>query len=241
MNAGSRIINIIYEDSDYIIIDKPAGMPSIPARGFSADKSASEFLSDRFGKIFTVHRIDAETSGVLCFALNAAAHKTLNEQFDLRLVEKKYAVLVEGRMEKTTGTIDLPLREWKAGLWITDPEKGKPSITHWTVLENFRQAAYLIAEPQTGRQHQIRIHMKSISHPLLVDEKYGNRTQFFLSEIKPAYKHSGEEQPLMKRLTLHASFIKFQNKQGKTVQAEASLPADFEILLKQLRRWNKLQ
>lgn len=240
-------INILYSDEDIIIINKPAGMLSIPDR-FEASKENLTFLlkSNYEGEIFVVHRIDRETSGVICFARNAESHKHLNNQFLKHTIEKVYLALVEGILNPETGTIEASIapHPYQEGKMIAG-KVGKEAITHYKVLEKFKMATFVEIKIETGRTHQIRVHFKYLNHPLLVDSVYGKREAVYSKEIKGFKFHGitpeGElERPLMQRLSLHASKIGIIHPTTeKKMEWEAELPKDFKATLNQLKKWNK--
>lgn len=236
-------IEVIYEDEDFIALNKPAGILSIPDRFSKSLPNLYDILTKRYGRIFVVHRLDKETSGVICFAKNEEAHSDLTEKFEEHEVNKVYLALITGHLRNKEGKIDIPLSENPKfpGTMRVDYEAGKRSITEYKVLEEFENYSLVEVRPLTGRMHQIRIHFKAIGHPLAIDSIYGNRNEIFLSEIKKKYrlKENEPEKPLMNRLTLHAlrlGFFHFRKKEY--IEFEARLPKDFESLLKQLRKYS---
>lgn len=233
-------MEILFEDDDCILINKPAGVLSIPDRFDRTIPNVLDLLQKQYEKIWIVHRIDKQTSGVMIVAKNAESHQVLNRQFETHSVRKIYLTLVSGIVSSSSGTIDLPIAEHPSnpGTVCID-SKGKPSITHYKVLETFRSYTLVEAAPETGRLHQIRIHFKAIGHPLAVDEIYGEQNEIYLSTLKKDYKTKiGEiEKPLMSRLTLHAQSITFEHPRRHSMQTiDAPLPKDFNSLLKQLRK-----
>ncbi|MCS7229223.1 MAG: RluA family pseudouridine synthase [Candidatus Kryptonium sp.] len=234
-------IEIIYEDDDFVVINKPAGLLTIPDRFSRSLPNLYDILTEKYGSIFVVHRLDKETSGVICFAKNEEAHSDLNEKFEEHDVKKVYLALIAGHLRNKEGRIDIPLSENPKvpGTMRVDYESGKRAITEYKVLEEFENYSLVEARPLTGRLHQIRVHFKAVGHPLAIDSLYGNKSEIFLSEIKRKYKAKEDEveKPLMSRLTLHAlklGFFHFRRKEY--VEFEAGLPKDFESLLKQLRK-----
>ena len=237
-------IEILYEDDDLIIVNKPALFLSIPDRHDSTKPNVLSYLNKRYDKVFTVHRLDKETSGILCFAKNEAAHKSLSKQFQERTVEKIYYVLVDGKVHPTEGSINQPIAPHpaKPGKMMVS-SKGKQSLTTYRVVEQFQTLALVEANIKTGRTHQIRVHFEAIGFPLSIDKFYGSRSEFHLSEIKRKKFKLGRnqtERPLMTRTSLHALSLKLQQPNTqKGLIIEASLPKDFGALLKQLRKWHK--
>ncbi len=243
MKPGELIeeIETIYEDEDFVVLNKPSGVLTIPDRFARGIPNLYDILREKYGEIFVVHRLDKDTSGVICFAKNEEAHSDLSEKFEEHEVNKIYLALITGHLRNKQGRIDIPLSENPKlpGTMKVDYENGKRSITEYKVLEEFENFSLLEVRPLTGRMHQIRVHFKAIGHPLAIDPVYGNREEIFLSEIKKKYKPKEDEpeKPLMSRLTLHAlklGFFHFRKKEY--VEFEAKLPKDFESLLKQLRK-----
>jgi 23S rRNA pseudouridine1911/1915/1917 synthase len=232
---------IIYEDADILIADKPNGLTVIPERFNSEKPCLQSILQEKYGKLWVVHRIDRETTGLVCFARNEEAHKNLSKQFETREVRKFYKVIVSGRMEGKEGEIDSPIMERpnKLGTMMVHP-KGKESLTLFSVEEQFRSCALLYVEIKTGRTHQIRVHLTSAGHPLLVDSIYSQHQAFYLSSIKKKYKQSDpEEKPIIARLTLHAYRLDLHHPvTGESMTFISSLPHDMETLLKVLRKYD---
>lgn len=235
---------IIHEDEALVIINKPANYRAIPDR-FKLDlPNVQQFLKQKFGAIFTVHRIDMETSGIMIFAKNAEVHKLLNEQFENRTIEKKYLALTSGNIHNESGIIDKAITRhpYIKGKMMVHA-KGKASHSEYTVLERFKHYTLVEVLIKTGRTHQIRVHLESMGYPLAVDQLYARNTAFFLSELKGRkYRSSreAEERPLMSRCTLHAHSLGFKHPiTGVAHHFEADLPKDFRAVLKQLRKWGK--
>lgn len=242
--TGTKI-DIIYEDEDLVVVNKPAGLLSIPDR-FHPDKPNTWQVTAKMLKtdLWVVHRLDKDTSGLLCLAKNEKAHQHLNEQFQKRTVKKTYLALVSGHLTKGEPLeVSQSIKEHptKLGTMIA-VSKGKPALTHFKVLENFKRYTLVKAIPVSGRTHQIRVHLKSIGHPLMIDPIYGNEAAFYLSAIKGrkySQKKQTEEKPLMSRLTLHASTLDIIHPStGLPKYFEAPLPKDFKAVVNQLRKWD---
>ncbi len=233
-----KLPEIIFENGEFIALNKPAGLLSVPDRTQSAP-SLKDLLIEKYQQIFTVHRLDRETSGVIIFAKTAESHQFLSVIFQERAVEKTYHGIVWGVPASTSGIIELPMMEHPAknGTMIIH-RKGKPASTGFEVLENFGKYALMKFDLYTGRTHQIRIHMKETGHPILCDPLYGDGKPVFVSSIKKNYKHSGfdEEKPILARLALHASKIVFTDTHGKRFTLEAEMPKDLRALLSQMRK-----
>ncbi len=230
---------IIYEDENLIALNKPSGLLSIPDRE-GKDISLKKLLVEKYGNIFTVHRLDKDTSGLIVFAKNELAHKQLSLQFEARQTEKIYVGLVLGSLAEKKGTIDAPIAEHpaKKGL-MTVHRKGKESITDYEVLEDLKIFSWVQFQIHTGRTHQIRVHAKHIGHPVVCDELYGDGKPILLSSLKHKFKLSKnelEERPILNRLALHALSLQFTNTNNEIIRLEAPLTKDLKALLQQLRK-----
>ena len=231
-----RAYEIIYEDDAIIAVNKSAGVLTIPDRYHPERFNLFVQLNQRYGKVFVVHRLDKETSGILLFAKNEEAHKALSQQFENRSVHKSYFAILDGVLPQGDGKIDQALAPHQH-----HPEKmvvsahGKPSLTTYKVLERFSSFTAVEATIHSGRTHQIRVHFQSIGHPLAVDAVYGKRSELFLSEFKRKNK---EERPLISRTTLHAQKIAFTHpSSGQWTGFEAPLPKDLRATMNQLQKW----
>jgi 23S rRNA pseudouridine955/2504/2580 synthase/23S rRNA pseudouridine1911/1915/1917 synthase len=235
---------LLHEDEDLLVVNKPAGLLTIPDRNGEKDSLHAQ-LERKYGKVFIVHRLDRETSGILCFARNETAHRHLSMQMEHHTADKYYTALVDGELHHEEGEIDKPIGEHasipgKMSIRMT----GKPSLTFYRVAERFKRFTLADVLIKTGRTHQIRIHFQSIGYPLAVDALYGRRPGFLLSELKgksyKSGKFSDDERPIMERTSLHAARLKLDHpKTGLRMEFQAELPKDFAALLNQLRKWNR--
>ena len=231
--------DIIYENERFVAVHKPAGLLSIPDREGS-DISMKRLLQDKYGSIFTVHRLDRDTSGIMLFARTEAAHQFLSKAFEVRTIEKYYLGLVTGIIPEKKGTIEAPIMEHpgKRGVMVIH-KRGKEAITDYEVLEELGKFSLVQFQIHTGRTHQIRVHMQKFGHPIVCDELYGNGQPIFLSSIKRNFKLSKnewEERPILSRLGLHAHRLVFTDADGSIYKLEAELPKDMRALLQQLRK-----
>jgi len=209
------VIPVLFENEDFLAVDKPEGLASIPERS-KEKNSLLALLSARYSKkLYVVHRLDKEASGVILFAKNPSAHRFMNERFCSREVQKTYLILVHGRLSRNGGVIEKPLRQFGSGRMGVDASRGKESTTEFCVLE--RSGSYTLAEahPVTGRRHQIRVHFYSIGHPVVGDLRYGDKAQ---QESYP-------------RLMLHAQRIECQLPGGRGLNIEAPVPESFEAVM----------
>ena len=234
---------LIFENENFLVVNKPAGLLSIPDRE-GKENSLKKNLQEEYGEIFTVHRLDRDTSGLIVFAKNEGLHKLLSHQFEHRQTEKIYLGLIMGSPLKQKDTIDSPIMEHptKKGVMIIN-RKGKEAVTDYEVINTFKIYSWVRFQIHTGRTHQIRVHMKHIGHPIACDKIYGDGKPILLSSIKHNYKLSKneeEEKPILNRLGLHAYQLKFTSSDNKTYHFEAPIPKDLKATLQQLeKRSNK--
>ena len=190
-------MRILHHDRHLVVVDKPAGLLSVPGIGpEKADCLVARLQAEAPGARI-VHRLDFDTSGVIVLALDADIHRELSRQFQDREVRKRYVAIVAGRVAGDSGEIDLPLRKEALGSarQIVHPTGGKPSVTRWTVVERLADPprTRLALEPLTGRSHQLRVHCLALGHPILGDPLYG----------------TPESQAAAPRLMLHAEWLEF--------------------------------
>ena len=224
-------LDILYEDKDILIVNKPKDMVVHPAPGHYEGTLVNAIMfhcKDELSGINgvlrpgIVHRIDKDTTGSIIICKNDESHRKIAQQLKEHSITRKYRAIVYGRIMEEEGTVNAPI-----GRHPTDRKKmaineknGKPAVTHYKVLERFDKYTYIECQLETGRTHQIRVHMTSIGHPLLGDEVYGN--------AKCPFKLEGQ--------TLHAMTIGFIHPTtGEYVEYEAPLPEYFEHLLQILR------
>lgn len=229
---------IIFENSHFIAVNKPSGLLSIPDR-LGQELSLKELLKNSYGEIYTVHRLDKDTSGIIVFAKDEETHKQLSQLFEGREVEKFYLGLVHGKLINESGSVDAAIMEHpgKTGKMVTHV-KGKSSLTDYQVLESFRLYSWLQFQIHTGRTHQIRVHMQHLGHPIVCDELYGDPAPILLSTLKKKFKLSKDaeqERPLMSRLALHSYKLSF-TLNNERFDLEAELPKDLRAMLAQLRK-----
>lgn len=224
-------IKIIYEDRNILVIDKPAGLLVHPVKD-SNEPTLVDWLVKRYPDIKKVgesperpgivHRLDKNTSGLLIVAKNNEAHVYLKEQFKKRLVKKKYLALVIGKPKDKSGIIVKSIsRSWKKKKQTVVPGKTfKEAITRYKVLKEFKNYSLLEVMPETGRTHQIRVHLASIGYPIAGDEKY---------KFKRQPKIKG-----LKRQFLHANYLKLSLPNGEVKEFRSELPDDLNRILNEL-------
>lgn len=204
---------VIFSDDDIVVLNKRSGL-LIAADRYDADAPRLDLLAEaEFGKLFAVHRIDKDTSGIVVYARNEEAHKNISLQFEKRLVKKVYHCLVYGKPSWQTLSVDLPLLPDGdvRHRTVVNRRLGKKSVTDFKVLGTCGPYSWIEARPLTGRTHQIRVHLAENKCSIVCDSLYsGNQKPVRLSEIKKRYNGDVyEEKPLLNRLALHAYKITF--------------------------------
>lgn len=233
---------IIAENENWVALNKPSGLLSIPDRE-GKEVSLKIMLKEKYGDIFTVHRLDKDTSGLIVFAKNEATHRHLSLQFESRQTKKIYQGFVIGSLMNNKGTIDARITEHPAlnGTMIVH-SKGKESLTDYLVLEDYGIYSHLQFQIHTGRTHQIRVHMKDIGHPIVCDTLYGDGKPILVSSLKSKFKLSKdieEERPILSRLALHSFQLGYKDINEEQIELEAPLPKDMRATLQQLGKRKK--
>ena len=233
-----RGIEIIYEDEAILVVNKPAGVASVADGNRPEEPPLNEQLEPAFGRVWTVHRLDRETSGAIVLARNEDAHRILNEQFEQRDVAKTYHAIVVGKPDWTEREVNAPLRvnADRQHRTIVDRNGGKPASTQFKMLQRLARFTLLSAQPMTGRTHQIRVHAQFLGLPLACDPLYGNGQPILLSEFKRSYRTGAhEERPLIERLALHAVELELTHPvTQERMTFEAPYPKDFRATVAQL-------
>jgi len=190
--------SIVHRDDRLLVLDKPSGLLAVPGRGPDLQDCLARRVQELFPTALVVHRLDRDTSGLMLMALDAAAQRDLSRQFEQRQVKKHYRCIVRGVPDRSSGLVDLPIARDPARppRYQIDHETGRPSQTHWRVLERLGDRARLDVEPITGRSHQIRLHLATLGHPILGDPLYGD------DETRADCETS-----LAPRLLLHATLL----------------------------------
>ncbi|HGG65451.1 MAG TPA: RluA family pseudouridine synthase [Rhodobacteraceae bacterium] len=198
-NPPQGPLAILHHDHELLLVDKPSGLLSVPGKGEHLADCLITRVQAVFAEALLVHRLDRDTSGVMVFALTPHAQRHLGLQFEKRQMKKTYVARVFGRVEEKTGTVDLPLIvDWpNRPLQHVDFENGKQAVTDWRVLKYEGNTTRVRLFPQTGRSHQLRVHMREIGHPILGDPFYA----------------SGEAR-VAERLMLHAESLRLRHPDG---------------------------
>jgi 23S rRNA pseudouridine1911/1915/1917 synthase len=222
-------LEIYYEDSDVLVVNKPRGMVVHPAPGHMTGTLVNGLMAhckDLSGingvlRPGIVHRIDKDTTGLLMVAKNDLAHESLVNQLVAKTVTRKYKAIVHGVIPHDFGTVDAPLgRDTKDRQSMTVVDHGKHAVTHFHVIERFKDYTFVECQLETGRTHQIRVHMKYIGYPLAGDPKYGPKKTLDIE---------GQ--------ALHAGVLGFNHpRTNEYLEFEAPLPEDMVMLLEQLRK-----
>jgi 23S rRNA-/tRNA-specific pseudouridylate synthase len=255
---------ILYEDDFLIAFDKPSGLLIAPDRWDKTRENLMAMIHNKMGHhVANVHRLDADTSGIVLCAKTKPALDYLTGQFQGRTAQKRYlalsVVLPPERAMKLTGpiverqpdgnlpenfTIDVGLGEDEqqpGRMRVFRKRGGKPSVTEFRILENFGRYLYFECRPITGRTHQIRVHLAAVGAPILNDPFYGDpEERLLLSKLKRGYKGRAEEKPLVARLALHAFELTIKHPHTQEpITIQASVPHEFEVALKYLRKFSR--
>lgn len=198
-NPPQTPLTVIHADHEVLLVDKPAGLLSVPGKGEHLADCLIARVQDAYPEALLVHRLDRDTSGVMVFALTPHAQRHLGLQFEKRQTKKTYVARVYGEIAEKTGTVDLPLIvDWpNRPRQMVDHENGKQAVTDWRVVRRGDGETRVRLHPKTGRSHQLRVHMLAIGHPILGDPFYA----------------TGEALDAP-RLMLHAENLRFRHPDG---------------------------
>ena len=232
-------LDIVYEDESIIVVNKPAGMVVHPAAGNESGTLVNALLYHCKGSLSgiggverpgIVHRIDKDTAGLLVVAKNDAAHQALSEDLKVHDVSRVYHAIVLGNIKEDSGTVNLPIARHprdRKRMAVAKKGEGRDAVTHFTVLERFGQMTHVRCELETGRTHQIRVHMSALGHPLLGDPVYGG----------DGTKFEARHRALFTGQCLFAAKLSLTHpKTGERMTFSAPLPADFDAILALLRK-----
>ncbi len=214
-------IPIIYEDDYLIVIDKPAGLLVHPVK--NENNTLLDFLKNKYPNAQLVHRLDKDTSGLMIVAKNQKTYEWLKSQFQNRQIKKKYIALVHGILKDKKGIIAKSIsksRKRGGRQTIAPIGKRREAITRYTVIKEFSNYTLLEAMPETGRTHQIRVHLASIGHPIAGDERYKFKRQQKLERLN--------------RQFLHASYLQFKMSDGNIKEFYSNLPEELNKVLEKL-------
>jgi 23S rRNA pseudouridine1911/1915/1917 synthase len=222
-------LSIVYEDDDVIVLDKPAGLVVHPAPGHPRGTLVNAVLYHAPGisingtnRPGVVHRLDKDTSGLMVVAKTDRAQNSLLDQWGARTVRKGYVALVAGVVADDEATVDAPIgRDPAQRKRMAVAQKGRPAITHFSIRERFLTSTLLDVEPETGRTHQIRVHLAFVGHPIVGDAVYGHD--------RAAARRRGE--PWLDRHFLHAASLAFRLPSGEAVAFESPLPGQLQALV----------
>lgn len=201
---------ILYQDDDILVLDKPAGLLSVPGRLAEYKDSLSSRVQSDYPDATVVHRLDLATSGLIIMPLNAQAHKHLGQQLEYRKVSKTYVADIFDHPTASRGCIDAPMIvDWpNRPRQIVDFDNGKNATTLWRVLSQHQNHTRVLLKPVTGRTHQLRVHMQYLGHPILGDDLYAHDQAFDAAD----------------RLHLHAAKIRFIHPNGQMVRFTSEVP-----------------
>lgn len=251
---------IIYENDQFLVVNKASGIAVIADRWDDSKERLDDLLNSYYAKeaadaassipprepaipfphrVFVVHRIDRDTSGLVVFAKTREAHRYLSSLFESRALEKTYLAVIHGRPAWTETVCDLPLRADgdREHRTIIDKAKGKHAWTNFKLLAEVGAYSLIEAQIETGRTHQIRVHLASLGHPVVCDPLYGTMKPVYLSAFKRGWRGDNlEEKPLLSRLGLHAYSLVIPTPEGEAQRFIAPLPRDFRALVNQMEK-----
>ena len=224
---------ILFEDDDFILINKPQYVSTLEDRHEKVNLLG--LARDYISTAQVCHRLDKDTSGVLAIAKNPEAYRHMSLQFEKREVTKVYHAVVDGIHNFKDDLVDLPILKQDDGVVKISKREGKSAQTYFTSLKSYKLHTLVECRPVTGRMHQIRIHLSTLKASITGDELYGGKP-FFLSSVKRGFnlKKETEEQPIMRRMALHAYALTFADLKGDKKTVEAPYPKDIQALIKQL-------
>ena len=194
-------LNVLHVDDTLLVVDKPAGMLSVPGLREGLHDNLTARVQALFSDARVVHRLDQATSGLMLFARGADMQRLLSMAFEARQVDKRYVAIVIGRLADECGAIDLPLlADWpNRPRQKVDAQNGKPALTHWQVLARGADTTRLALQPITGRTHQLRVHLQAIGHPIVGDALYApepqSQARLLLHATRMAFTHPLRLQP----------------------------------------------
>jgi RluA family pseudouridine synthase len=256
----SEPFTILYENDRFLVVNKSSGIAVIADRWDDSKERLDELLNSYFAKeaaeaasavpprepripfphrVYVVHRIDRDTSGLVIFAKTREAHRDLSSLFESRTIEKTYLAVIHGRPAWTETVCDLPLRADgdREHRTVIDKAKGKHARTNFKLLAEVGAYSLIQAQIETGRTHQIRVHLASLGHPVVCDPFYGTAKPVYLSAFKRGWRGDNlEEKPLMSRLGLHAYSLVLPSESGEPQRFIAPLPRDFRALVNQMEK-----
>jgi len=215
---SSSSVRIVFADADLIVVDKPAGMPSVPARTPLDPPCVASHVSAAFGAVEAVHRLDRDTSGLLVLARSSQVRAALGRAFEDRAVQKRYEAIVHGGPAASEGIVHLPLASdpLRPPRSRVDPIQGRPATTRWRLLATAsvagQQRSLLELEPVTGRSHQLRVHLAWLGMPIVGDRLY-------------CHLNAAAKEPPAFRLGLHAAWLAFPHpRDGRLVEVRSQPP-----------------
>jgi 23S rRNA pseudouridine955/2504/2580 synthase len=228
---------ILFENNDFIVVNKPHSVSTLDERNADNPNSIIRLSKAYSNDAQVAHRLDKETSGALAIAKNPEAYRHLSMQFEHREVKKCYHAVVEGNHNFEDISVYLPILPLKDGMVKIDRQAGKIAETIFNTLKVYKNHTLVECQPITGRMHQIRIHLTCLKAPIVSDEMYGG-SMLYLSTLKKKFnlKSDTEEQPIIKRVALHAFSLSFNLMDGQPITVNAPYPKDLDVLVKQLEK-----
>lgn len=238
---ATRKIDLIYQNDDFVAVNKPDGVSVTKDRdGSPGIIELARQVADWEGDMKIVQRLDKQTHGITIISKNEEFHKAFAESINQNSSSVVYLALINGYVPADTGRIKMPIGRGKdLGTVKIDPRKGKQAVTYWQKLADFGTYSLLAVRPVTDKTHQVRVHLKHRGMPLAIDPVYGNPNPVYLSEIKPGYrtgKNREEERPLIEKMTLHAYEIVFKDELTDIKEVAAKPDKKFIATIKMLNK-----
>ncbi|MCX2453565.1 RluA family pseudouridine synthase [Pedobacter sp. PLR] len=230
---------ILFENDDYIVVNKPPFVASLDERGGSGEVNILRLAKQYSADAQVCHRLDKETSGAIIIAKTPDAYRNVAIQFEKRKVNKVYHAVVDGQFTFNDLFIDLPILNDGNKSVTIDRKEGKRAETIFNSIKNYRHYTLVECKPITGRMHQIRIHLATQRAAIAGDDMYRGKP-VFLSTMKKGYRiaKDDEELPIMKRFALHARHLVFKGLDGNDIVIDAPYPKDFATLIKLLDKFD---
>ena len=231
---------IIFENNDYIVVNKPPFVASLDERSTAGEVNILRLAKQYADDAQVCHRLDKETSGAIVIAKNPDAYRNLAMQFERRKVKKVYHAIVDGQFQFDNLFIDLPILNDGNKSVSIDRQDGKRAETYFNTIKHYKHYTLVECKPVTGRMHQIRIHLATQRAAIAGDHMYKGKP-VFLSTLKKGYRIAKDEEelPIMKRFALHAKQISFKGLDESDISVEAPYPKDFTTLLKLLDKFDR--
>lgn len=234
--------DILFQDDNILCVNKPSGMPVIPGRNLETLSLKQRLEKDLAQQIWVTHRIDKETSGIVLFAKTAEAHKLINMAFQDHKINKVYRCICRGSVKKDVQHVNKPIYIDSKTNKVKIHPHGKESRSSYKSIEISKSYSLVEVHIETGRMHQVRVHMSSEGYPIVGDQLYNNKPEIYLKDIKKKYKGDfyEDQRPMISRCALHAYGLSFVHPiTGEKMKIHSELPKDIKACWNQLHKNDK--